>query len=97
MDLKSSLIYIGRVEDNETQKDQTEEGNKENVTNEQNKEESTKEKEKNENVTLIGTMKNEEHFEEDPQHANAVLNTIIDASKQHKTNIFEVDIFSLSF
>ncbi len=93
MDLKSSLIYVGRVEDNDDlnkkELDQIEKDEKIEAQIEGN--EINPKKGKNERVTLIGSMKNNEYFDEELQSANGVLNTIIDATRNQKTNIFEVN------
>ena len=90
MDLKSSLIYVGRVEDNDDlnkkELDQIEKDEKIEAQIEGNAQ-----KEKNERVTIIGSMKNNEYFDDELQSTNGVLNTIIDATRNQKTNIFEVN------
>lgn len=93
MDLKSSLIYVGRVEDNDDlnkkELDQIEKD--ENIEAQIEGNESNAQKEKNERVTIIGSMKNNEYFDDELQSTNGVLNTIIDATRNQKTNIFEVN------
>lgn len=90
MDLKSSLIYVGRVEDN----DDLNKKELDQIEKDENIEaqiESNAQKEKNERVTIIGSMKNNEYFDDELQSTNGVLNTIIDATRNQKTNIFEVN------
>ena len=41
-------------------------------------------------VTRTGHLKRNEHFDDEPQSTNGVINTIIDATKNQKTNIYEV-------
>ena len=93
MDLTSSLIYVGRVEDNDDlnkkELDQIEKD--ENIEAQIEGNESNAQKEKNERVTIIGSMKNNEYFDDELQSTNGVLNTIIDATRNQKTNIFEVN------
>jgi len=45
-----------------------------------------------ENVVFIGRMEENENFEENPVIEDGALSTIIDASTQHKTLVFEVSI-----
>ncbi len=92
MDLKSSLIYIGRVEDddnaqqNELDKIEKDEKIETHVDGDTDNAVDAKK----ERVTIIGTMKSNEHFDDEPQSTNGVINTIIDATKNQKTNIYEV-------
>jgi len=92
MDLKSSLIYVGRVEENDdVQKNELDRIEKDENIEAQIDDGKDVKKESNERVTIIGTMKNNEHFDDEPQSPNGVLNTIIDATRNQKTNIFEVN------
>lgn len=45
-----------------------------------------------ENVVFIGRMEENENFEENPVIEDGALKTIIDASTEHKTLVFEVCI-----
>ena len=97
MDLKSSLIYIGRVEDdendqqNESDKIEKDEKIETHVDGDTDNAVDAK-KENTERITIIGSMKSNEHFDDEPQSTNGVINTIIDATKNQKTNIYEVNI-----
>lgn len=81
MDLKSKILYVGRVEDNENQANinDNENSNKEGVSN-------VKEK-----VTLIGKVEDNEHFESEPKAPSAALHSLLDAYSKKKTTIFEVN------
>ena len=45
-----------------------------------------------ENVTYIGSVKDNEHFEEDPKVPDGGLKNLINGYSKKKTNIYEVKI-----
>ena len=84
MDLKSKTIYVGRVEDAEFDQ----ETEKEDLTSDDKQILSPDAKE---HVTLIGTVEDTEHFEEEPKLPSGSLHFLLDAYSKKKTNIFEVN------
>ena len=87
MEVKNNVIYIGRIEE-ENSKDKNSD---EESDNEEKKEDEDKENTgKFEKVVYIGRMEDNENFEEDPNILEGALNTLVESSGIHKTNIYEV-------
>ena len=92
MDIKNNEIYITRVELDESKETNNKKEDIENVEIVENNEDAQLVKKiPKEKIIFIGRMEDNENFEEDPTIEDGALNTLIEASGEKKTNIFEVD------
>ena len=89
MDIKSKLLYVARVEDDEEETDTNK--NEDTIESVDNINfEETEPGEKKEKIVFIGSVEDNENFEEEPRVERGALHTIIEASSKRKTDIYEV-------
>ena len=105
MDIKNNILYIGRIEEEDegneedgTKKEVNEEEEEINQIDQENQTDDEKEKiipkekkKTTEKVVFLGSMEDNENFEEDPKIENGALYTLVEATEKHKTNIYEVN------
>ena len=88
MDIKSNRLLIARIEEDD------EESDKDDKVEEKKDDEKIAEftdiSEKVEKIVFIGSMEDNENYEENPKVESGALHTIIEAAGKNKTNIYEV-------
>ena len=101
MDIKNNILYIGRIEEEEEESEESNDKLNDDELSEEEKHDTNSGDEvkltedakgkKSEKVVFIGSMEDNENFEAEPKIENAAVNTLIEASGRHKTNIYEVE------
>ncbi len=87
MDIKSNRLLIARIEEDDEESDKEDKVEKKD---DEKIAEFTDISEKVEKIVFIGSMEDNENYEENLKVESGALHTIIEAAGKNKTNIYEV-------